>query len=156
MYLMVDEPWDDEIDIAKTGETYFQSRTETVSVYDADGSIRALAEGARSYYGMETINKLMDRAVRLYIAHLIDENDGLKDFREEYDLYGAIPPESWISDFERGQIEPIEDATETGPIAVATLPVVKSVVLDLVGSDVTKYETQSAFVEGALEWLCNG
>lgn len=149
----VDEPWSDGVDISLAGDAYFDSRTKTMSVYDKDGSVAALAEGARQHFNLDSRGEVFDRAARMYLAHLLDTNDDLPDLREQYGVTAAIPPREWMYSFERVHVEPVEGEYGTGSIGPKTVETVKEMVLDVVEDESTPYESQSDFIVAALEWI---
>jgi hypothetical protein len=149
----VDEPWSDGIDISMAGDAYFAPRTTSMSVYADTEEIEAIAEGIRQYYDLDTRAEAYDRAARMYLAHVLDENEELSDIRERFDAAGAIPPMGWMASFERPNIEPAEGDYSTGSIIPKTVATIKEMIVAVVESEYSGFDSESDFVKSAIRWL---
>jgi hypothetical protein len=142
---------DMDVGVADMGNADFENRTESVSVWDTDGTYRACSQSLADHWGT-TVPKAIDRALRLYLAKLID--DGEFDVtREYYEVVTLIPPHGWVDE----HIDPplVTDVPEIKDGDGSVVPSVPPTVSEMIDTAVERgvFESRTEFARTTLGWL---
>ena len=96
----------------------------------------------------------MDRAIRIYLAHLIDEGELSVD-RTDYEIGILIPPEGWVEEhIDPPMCDPVDDVDCDGEIISISVPPAVNEMIDE-ADEQGVVESKSKLVIDAHEWLCN-
>lgn len=92
----VDEPWASDADIMDLTDTDIEAkRTMHTKISDTSGELHRLVETLRRHEGLDARSATCDRALRVELAHAIDERIVTFD-RDTYDVAYTIPPAGWL------------------------------------------------------------
>jgi hypothetical protein len=148
----VDDPWRSNVDVRDMSDTDFERRSDTISLYNREGHIESLLESLSEVYDL-SIAEAADRAVRLYLAHLMDTDQISADLREKYDVTALVPPRGWVKDFEPVGIETTTDEGRD-VISVSLPPTVKEMIEDVGDSDdMEELRNNSNVAVAAIKWV---
>jgi hypothetical protein len=149
----VKEPWKDTVPITQWTVEDFKHRDASLSVYESNGGQLYSYIDAIATAMDESHSFAVDRAVRCFIAAILDECETVVNAREEYETYVQIPPHGWIETSEKYpmDVEPIAETT-VSTVNANTAPVVREL-LQYVQENCTIYDTQAAFIRGAVQWF---
>jgi len=127
----VSEPWDCEASVLDLTDTDLQaSRSAQGIASDPSRELHRLTETYRRHAELDTRSGVLDRAVRVQTAAMLDDPDIETGFtRETYDVAYTIPPEGWVAEYVDTadpipRIEEHEVADDDREIVFSTAPVV--------------------------------
>lgn len=92
----VNAPWADEVTLKERNGPDFETRTHSISIYDVAQQYRRLATEFGNHWGIPR-NAAADRAIRIYTAHILDDNQ-IPDLREATEQTVLIPPQGWVAE----------------------------------------------------------
>lgn len=144
------DPWRRGVDVSDLTDTDLTAtRTAPLAVSDPDGEYHRKAAALRTEQSLENDSAVCDRAVRIEIAHAID-NYVVEFSRDDFDVAYTIPPVGWVRQMETYPVEiPTDMTVEDRQINMTTAPVVKSMIEAAVEEG--PYETKSAIVQHGLD-----
>lgn len=144
------EPWEEAVTAEEMTAADFQSRNETLMIHDKNGKIRALCQSLAQQEELDTPSAAGDRALRVYLAHSIDDGE-IPDYREEFDINVLLPPEKWTQRNRLPSASPQRIVDYDEPLNISIPPVLKSICQDLVANNY--FESQNALGAAAVEWF---
>jgi len=147
--MSVEGLWSDSVSVEEMNDVDFERRRSATSVTDCDGRYTAIAEAVGEYWGLGK-SAATDRAMRLYLAHLID-TEHCADYRTEYEMSQLIPPKEWMDGFEKPTVSFEVEANESANLAVTLPPTIKEIVDKLIEEDM--YDNFTDFVHSSLDWI---
>lgn len=157
----VDDPWRKDADVKHMTPVDFQTRNFHTSFYGSDvwkEVVKRLAD-AHDLNNSEVI----DRAIRVYLAYLLDSPSGTTDKRMSHEVTILIPPRGWVDSqgqtlFPEIEIEDLLEAEEEGGTTYKyTIPrKVNEMIEDVMDSNWVDVESKTQFTKNALTFLARG
>jgi len=149
----IEEPWSETFDITDTTDAELVDvRESTLNCDDRDGDLTPLIEALAVTEGFESEMKSVDRAVRMFLVHILREEE-IEDKREAFGLNTSIPP----LEMEFAPIE-VDAENDEGKAHRYTPPTTEGVreylQYYLFECDDFPYDQQNNFVGDAVRWRC--
>ena len=148
----IDKLWAENVNVAKMKNADFERRTAKLSLYDSSGEIHALLSSMVDHYRMNR-SEMVDQAIRIYLAHLIDTHDELSDLRDKYEITVLIPPNGWKVEHPHFGVS---SSDEKGPIPLSLPPTVEDMMMEVIDGDVIGISQKSDFANRAVRWMNRG
>jgi len=147
----VDEPWRKDVPVSEMGDVDFQRRSSQLTVYDSSGETQRLVMALSNHYELST-SLVIDRAVRVYLAHVIDTATGrLSEIRHRYGTVAMIPPKGFTHEW--CAVTPVESSPLSETYTASTPPVVSDMIDEVIEHE--DYESRSQFVQQAILHFAN-
>jgi hypothetical protein len=144
----VDEPWASDADIMDLTDTDIEAkRTMHTKISDTSGELHRLVETLRRHEGLDARSATCDRALRVELAHAIDNHLVTFD-RDTHDVAYTIPPAGWLQQRVFSEVTLLDEGemnVDTRAIGFTTPDVVHDMARDAVDND-EAYETLSEIV----------
>lgn len=144
----LEEDWSDPYTIEEMSNGDFERRSNGIGIRDTKGKLRPLIDHLKDEWGMND-SKTIDKALRIYIAHLSNENS--LDIRDEFNVVTMIPSAEWVEDFERFDVDVGDGDYEK--YYSSTTPTVMEMVDWLIENDYG--ENRSDVAISAVCWISN-
>lgn len=153
----VDDPWSDTVDVTEMMDRDFQHRNGSITLWDPDHANDGLIEALSEAHGLNH-SEVLDRATRVYAAHVLDVTEG-DDLRAEYEITNLLPPRGWVEASGRElfpEVDPVEYRRESDGQSISTPQTVSDIVGDLIEAGRVDADSKSEFVMAAITFLANG
>ncbi|WP_049971209.1 restriction endonuclease [Haladaptatus cibarius] len=149
-------PWKDDVDIGNWNGADFEGRRASIRVQNPTPSVVDQFRAVGDYYGL-TVAEAGDRAIRMFLAHQVDNQAEVPDFRDEYSTNCLIPPLGWTDDYTRTQTEYSENHVEPEceKIDITVPKTVKEMVTEIVETPPFFGHSQSDFAIHSVYWFAN-
>jgi len=145
----VNTPWAGEVDhVDDMGDADFERRSDYLSLQEASGKGPGIAVALAEEWDISEA-KAADRAVRLFLAHLLDIHE-FPNAREEHDIKILIPPSGWVANFESLNIQ---YSPQESSLSISVPPTVRELVEFVVESDEITIDSKADFLRTALYWI---
>lgn len=105
-------PWDNAAIEEYTDLDLESSRDYNTAAYDSEGDLRRAAETLRQSETLDNLSGTLDRALRVELAWLIDE-EKVNFSRDDFNVAYLIPPKGWVSE-QTFQYQKLVDESEVG------------------------------------------